>query len=212
MSGTRVLLARHGQTVWHQPERYAGSSDIPLDKVGEAQARALAGHATTLRLTSLAASPLVRAAATVAPVAEATGLPVRVDDRLRELDFGIAEGRSLDSLHEDNPDAVAGFLIDPARHHFPGGEPPSEAAQRVTAAVHDLVAADPGGTILVVAHGTLIRLLLCTLLGVPLRDYRRRLPRVDSVALTELSYPSHGDGTVGLVAYNAPIVEPVTVR
>jgi broad specificity phosphatase PhoE len=51
---------------------------------------------------------------------------------------------------------------DPATHHF------------------------PGGTILVIAHGTLIRLLLCTVLGMPLRDYRRRMPRVDSVALTEL--------------------------
>jgi len=199
------VLTRHGQTAWHGPNRYAGASDIPLDEVGEDQARALARHAATMRLTSLAASPLVRAAATVTPVVEATGLPVRVDDRLRELDFGLAEGRSIDSLREDHPDAVARFLTDPATHHFPGGEPPAEAAGRVTAAVNDLVAADPGGTILVVAHGTLIRLLLCTLLGVPLRDYRRRLPRVDSVALTELRYPADGDGTVGLVTYNAPI-------
>jgi broad specificity phosphatase PhoE len=201
--GTRVLLARHGQTAWHEPERYAGASDIPLDEVGAAQAEALARHAATMRLTGLASSPLVRAATTAAPVAEATGLPVRVDDRLRELDFGVAEGRGIESLRADHPDVVDRFLADPATHHFPDGEPPADAAGRVTAAVGDLVAADPGGAILILAHGTLIRLLLCTLLGIPLGDYRRRFPRVDPVALTELSYPPNG--TVGLVTYNAPV-------
>ena len=200
-----MLLARHGQTAWHEPERYAGSSDIPLDEVGAAQAGALARHAAAIPPTTLASSPLLRATATAEPIAEATELPVRVDDRLRELDFGMAEGRSIDSLREADPDAVARFLIDPATHHFPGGEPPADGARRVTAAVRDLVAADPGGTILVVAHGTLIRLLLCTLLGVPLRDYRRRFPRVDSVALTELRYPVETDGTIGLITYNAPV-------
>jgi 2,3-bisphosphoglycerate-dependent phosphoglycerate mutase len=205
MSGTRVLLARHGQTAWHEPERYAGASDIPLDEVGLAQAGALARHAATIPPTTLASSPLVRAAATAAPIAEATELPVRVDDRLRELDFGMAEGRSIASLRDEDPDLVARFLDDPASHHFPGGEPPADGALRVTAAVRDLVAADPGGAILVVAHGTLIRLLLCTLLGIPLPDYRRRFPRVDSVALTELRYPAEGGGTVGLITYNAPV-------
>lgn len=200
-----MLLARHGQTAWHQPERYAGSSDIPLDGVGAAQAWALARHAATIPPTTLASSPLVRATATAGPVAETTELPVRVDDRLRELDFGIAEGRSIASLRAEDPDVVGRFLIDPATHHFPGGEPPVDGARRVTGAVRDLVEADPGGTILVVAHGTLIRLLLCTLLGIPLRDYRRRFPRVDSVALTELRYPPGDDGPVGLITYNAPV-------
>jgi 2,3-bisphosphoglycerate-dependent phosphoglycerate mutase len=204
--GTRILLARHGRTAWHEPGRYAGASDIPLDEVGVAQAATLARHAATLQLTGLVSSPLVRAAATAAPVTEATGLPVRVDDRLRELDFGMAEGRSIESLREEDPALVDRFLADPSGHHFPGGEAPADAATRVAAAVGDLVAADPGGTILVVAHGTLIRLLLCTLFGIPLSDYRRRFPRVDSVALTELSYSPQG--TVGLMTYNAP----VTVR
>lgn len=203
--GTRVLLARHGQTSWHKPERYAGSSDIPLDEVGQAQAAALARQAASILPTTLASSPLVRATATAEPVAEATELPVRIDHRLRELHFGIAEGRSIASLREQDPDVVARFLIDPALHHFPGGEPPVDGAHRITAAIRDLVAADPGGTILVVGHGTLIRLLLCTLLGIPLRDYRRRFPRVDSVALTELRYPAGDDGAVGLITYNAPV-------
>ncbi|HEY8474895.1 MAG TPA: histidine phosphatase family protein [Natronosporangium sp.] len=203
--GTRVLLTRHGQTAWHQPERYAGSSDIPLDEVGVAQAKALARRAAGIAPTTLACSPLVRATATAAPVAEATELPVRVDDRLRELDFGMAEGRSIASLREQAPDTVARFLVDPATHHFPGGEPPVDGARRVSAAVRELVDTDPGGTILVIFHGTLLRLLLCTLLGIPLRDYRRRFPRVDSVALTELRYPADPAAMVGLISYNAPI-------
>jgi probable phosphoglycerate mutase len=203
MSDTRVLLARHGQTAWHEPERYAGSSDIPLDATGEAQARSLARHVATMGLTSLVASPLIRAAATATPVAEATGLPVRTDDRLRELHFGVAEGRGIDSLREERPETVERFLEDPAAHHFPGGEPPAKAARRVSAAIEDLVAADPGGTVLVIFHGTLLRLLLCATLGIPLGDYRRRFPRVDSVALTELRFPPNR--SAGLYTYNAPV-------
>ena len=54
-------------------------------------------------------------------------------------------------------------------------------------------------------HRRQLRLLLCTLLGIPLRDYRRRFPRVDSVALTELRYPADPAAMVGLISYNAPI-------
>jgi probable phosphoglycerate mutase len=210
MSHTTVLLARHGQTAWHVPDRYAGASDVPLDRTGRAQAAALARLVAGWRLTALASSPLVRATATAEPVAEATGLPVRVDPRLREVDFGIAEGRSLDSLRDEHPDTVARFLADPVAGHFPGGEPPAQAADRACAALRDLVAADPGGTILVVAHGTLIRLVLCAMLGIPLGDYRRKLPRVDPTATTELRYPAGGSGDrpVGLVTYNAPAAEP----
>ncbi|HEY8472685.1 MAG TPA: histidine phosphatase family protein [Natronosporangium sp.] len=205
MPDTTVLLCRHGQTAWHRPNRYTGASDLPLDATGRAQAEALARRAGAIRPTSLACSPLVRATETIAPVADATGLPVRVDARLRELDFGIAEGRTLDQLHAERPDVVERFLADPVAHHFPGGEPPAEAVARAEAALRDLVAADPAGTVLVVAHSTLIRLLVCATLGVPLRDYRRRLPRLDPVAVTRLSFPD-GNGQPALLTYNAPIL------
>ncbi|GAA3507982.1 putative phosphoglycerate mutase [Streptosporangium album] len=201
---TTVVLARHGRTSWHHPNRYTGRSDIGLDDVGTDQARALAAWAPSQGFTSLASSHLSRAVATLAPVAAALGQPPAVDPRLRELDFGIAEGRTLADVRADRPDVADRFVADPSGDHFPGGEAPPDAVTRAMAGLGDLVTADPGGRILVVAHSTLIRLLVCAVLGVPLGDYRRRLPSLDPVSTTTFRF-SGGDGPVALLAYNVPV-------
>lgn len=202
---TEVILARHGRTPWHAPNRYTGRSDIPLDEVGERQAQALAAWAKGAALTSLACSDLVRARATAAPIADATGLVPTVDPRLRELDFGIAEGRTLDEIRADDPLVVERFVADPVAHHFPGGEPPGDAVARALAALTDLASADPAGRLLVVAHSTLIRLVTCAVLGVPLSEYRRRLPALAPAAITTLRFPTQPNEPVALLAYNVPV-------
>jgi probable phosphoglycerate mutase len=209
VTDTIVVLARHGRSVWHHPNRYAGRSDIPLDQVGHRQAVQLARWAVTQKFTSLSCSPLQRAVQTIEPTAQATGLLANVEPRLRELDFGVAEGRTLDDLRADSPQMVAEFEADPAVAHFPGGEPPVDAVVRSLDALDALVAADSGGRLLVVAHNTLIRLLTCSVLGVPLAEYRRRLPVLGSAATTTLRFPASdrpdGNGPVALLAYNVPV-------
>jgi probable phosphoglycerate mutase len=68
----------------------------------------------------------------------------------------------------------------------------------------DAVAADPGGRLLVVAHNTLIRLVTCAVLGIPLGDYRRRLPELDPAATTTLRFADDNE-PVALLAYNVPV-------
>ncbi|MEV4758459.1 histidine phosphatase family protein [Micromonospora sp. NPDC049559] len=206
MTRTTVVLARHGRTPWHHPNRYAGRSDVPLDEVGVRQAEALARWAARAELTALVCSPLRRAVATAAPTAAATGLVPLVEPRVRELDFGVAEGRTLAELREADPALVARFEADPATYHFPGGEPPAEAVARALDALTALAADHPGGRVLVVAHNTLIRLVTCAVLGVPLAEYRRRLPALDPAATTTLRLPATaGAEPVALLAYNVPL-------
>lgn len=194
---TIVHLARHGQTPWHRPNRYTGRSDIGLDETGERQAEQLAGWAATAELTALACSDLIRAVRTAAPSAARAGLTPIVDHRLRELDFGSAEGRLLAEI----PAEVAErFAADPADNHFPGGEHPRDAVDRARAALGELTRAYAGGRILVVAHSTLIRLIVCAVLGVPLGEYRRKLPGLDPASRTDLRFGA--DGTAALLAYN----------
>jgi probable phosphoglycerate mutase len=199
---TLIHLTRHGQTAWHRPNRYTGSSDIDLDDVGVVQAEALARWAAGAGLTALACSDLRRAVRTAEPAAAATGLTPLVDKRLRELDFGRAEGLTLAEMRAEDPGAVERFVADPEAHHMPGGEAPGEAVARAMAALDDLARAHPDGVLLVVAHSTLIRLVVCAALGVPLREYRRRLPRLAPASRTELEVR---DGAVALLAYNVPL-------
>jgi probable phosphoglycerate mutase len=193
---TVVHLARHGQTPWHHPNRYTGSSDIGLDETGERQAAELADWAAGADLTALACSDLIRARHTAAPAAARTGLPPLVDERLRELDFGSAEGRTLAEMPAE---VAARFAADPAENYFPGGERPADAVERALAAIGDLAVACPEGRILVVAHSTLIRLIVCAVLGVALGDYRRKLPRLAPASRTDLEI---GGGSAALLAYN----------
>lgn len=198
--GARLLLVRHGETEWHAENRYAGTSEVGLTDRGRRQAEGLAAHltATGERITALYRSPQGRAAATAEPSARALGLEPVVLDDLREVHFGIAEGRVLSEL---DPQVVAAFRADPVAGAFPGAEPTADAARRGAAALRTIAAREDGGRVLVVAHNTLIRLSLCELLGIPVRDYRRVFPRLENAAITEIGVD---DDATSLRRFNLP--------
>lgn len=206
-TSTRLVLVRHGETVWHADNRYAGGdSDIDLTPLGRRQASALATWARTQDFQAVVTSPVRRAYETATPVAAALSLPLRVVEDLREIDFGVAEGRTIDELLDMDPEMVHRFREDPAAHPFPGSERPETAAARAADALREVARAHPGGRVLVVAHNTLLRLALCALLDIPAGRYRRLLPRLDNAAITEVAVP-HGDGELAaLLALNAPPV------
>lgn len=199
---TLLVLVRHGETLWHDENRYAGSSDVELTSRGVEQAALLADWAQTAGLTGIWASDLTRARGTAVACAESTGVPLRVDPRLRELDFGFAEGLTMDEIRRRFPEAAAGFQRDPVGNHLPGGEAPGGAAERFTACLRDISQAHPSGRVLVVAHSTVIRLALCSLIGVPLSDYRRLFPSLSNCALTEVRLQAD---EAAILMLNAPI-------
>ena len=195
---TTIVLARHGRTEWHHGNRYTGSTDLPIDDVGVQQAQQVKDWALGYAPDALWCSPMLRARQTIAPIAEALQLEPTLDARLREVDFGTAEGKMLGEL----PPAVAkAFELDPVRDHFPGGENPVDAADRVREVFDEIGRRHPGQKVLAVAHNTLIRLLVCRVLGLRLNDYRRLLPALGPAALVRFRWQ---DGTVGLEAFNVP--------
>lgn len=201
---TTMFLVRHGETVWHAENRYAGAdSDVDLTDRGRRQADALAGWAADARLDHLVVSPVRRARETAAPVEVATRLVAHVAHDLREVGFGTAEGRSTAELEHADPAALARFREDPAAYPFPGAEPPVDAAARGAACLRRLASEHPGERVLVVAHNTLLRLALCDLLGLRVGDYRRTFPRLENAALCEVGLDPVA-GTASLLRLNAP--------
>ncbi|MEV0378627.1 histidine phosphatase family protein [Nonomuraea sp. NPDC050643] len=199
---TDLVLVRHGETVWHAENRYAGISDIELTPRGHDQAARLADWAAGAGLAAVWSSTLGRARITAETAAAKAGHPAQADPRLCELDFGQGEGLTSAEMKARFPEARAAFEADPAGHPLPGGEDPHRAAERFVAALHDIAAAHPAGRVLVVAHTTAIRLTLCRLIGVPLGEYRRLFPSLDNCALTELRLRG---GRAALLQYNSPI-------
>ncbi|WP_350347584.1 histidine phosphatase family protein [Agromyces sp. G08B096] len=199
----RLVLARHAETVWHHENRYAGSSDVALTAAGLAQAERLAEWASTAGLAAVWSSPQSRATATAAPSARAAGVPLRTDDRLREVAFGRGEGLTRAEMHRRFPADLAAYLAEPASVPLPGGERGTDAIARAMPALEEIGAAHPDGTVLVVMHSTLMRLLLCAVIGVAPDRYREVFPAVGNAALTELRWEP---GRAGLVSHNVPPV------
>jgi broad specificity phosphatase PhoE len=199
---TNLVLVRHGESVWHAENRYTGRSDIALTEQGQHEAELLGHWASVTQLDAIWISDLARTYDTAVPSARATGLQPYIDTRLRELDFGDGEGHTKAELRKLFPNAWKAFLDNPADHPLPGGEDPYKAAERAVSCFRDIVQTYPEGKVLVVFHSTLLRLSLCKLLGIPLRNYRTTFSFVRNCALTEIKIQ---DDKTSLVMFNSPI-------
>jgi probable phosphoglycerate mutase len=159
--GVRVLLLRHGQTVWNTERRFQGHTDIPLDETGRAQAERAGRLLAALRPDAIFSSDLSRATATAAPLARLTGLPVSLDKDLRERHGGAWEGLNDAEIRARYPAEHASWTP-------PDGEPTDVVANRVAAALDRIVAAlAPGQLGVVVSHGAAIRLGMSRFIGLP---------------------------------------------
>lgn len=149
----RIALTRHGETEWNLAGRLQGSSDIPLNDTGRAQACASAARFDRDEWHAVVTSPLSRAAETGHIIAAQLGLPVLgTYDTLRERHYGAGEGLTLDDVTRLWPDRDYTDLED--RH---------AVAARGLSALETIAREHPGSAVIVVAHGTLIRELLMTL-------------------------------------------------
>ena len=184
----RLVLWRHGRTEWNAGGRFQGQLDPPLDAVGRAQAARTAAHlATTLagQPTVLVSSDLARARATAEALSPLLGVPVRLDERLREHGLGSWEGLTRDEVAERHPEQFADWLDGrPVRGR--GGEPAEAVAARARAAVADL---PPSGTAVLVTHGGTAGRLVEALLGLGV-DHRRLFGPLGNCHWSELSFQS----------------------
>lgn len=187
-----LLLARHGQTEWHAENRYAGVTDVKLTPTGYLEAEALARRAVEERPVAVICSPLSRSLETARVSAIALGVDPQVEARLREVDFGKWEGKTRDEMLKEDAEYVRLFEDDPVAYPYKGGEPLREAADRAVNSFWDLHVRYAGEKVLVVCHNTLLRLALCLLLGIPLKHYRRRFPKMINVAITEMQLSNQG--------------------
>ena len=199
---TQIFIVRHGATIWDAENRYAGTSEVELDPSGYAQAERLAAWASNARLDAIWCSPLRRAQETAAPAAHAAGLELRIDNRLREIDFGQIEGKTMAEAEQLFPEEIRRFKADPASHPMPGGEYPHQVARRGVSALREIAFAHPCGRVLVIGHNTLIRVTLCSLFSIPLARYRTVFPAVRNGALTEIGLDGEN---AALLEYNSPL-------
>jgi ribonuclease H / adenosylcobalamin/alpha-ribazole phosphatase len=194
---TVTLLLRHGQTPMSVQKRYAGRTDAPLTDTGIQQAAAAAKRLAQAGIGAIVSSPLQRTVRTAEEVSAVTGVPVVTDDGFRETDFGAWEGLTFAEVRERWPSEMTAWLADPSVAP-PGGESFAQVSERVTAALHRVLAERAGQAVLIVSHVTPIKTLVAAaLLAPPAALFRMHL---DVAALCEIDW--YPDGPAVLRSFN----------
>ena len=200
-----LLLVRHGATAHTAERRFSGCTgqNPELSAIGREQARRLAAELrrryaepSGARVAAVVCSPVRRARETAEAVAEALGLPLEVDDDLREIDFGDWEGRTVEDVQARYPGELAAWRAD-ATLRTPGGESVADVARRVRTAIRRLSERHHGATALAVSHLYPVRLSVLDTLGAPLEAVHRM--EHDPTAVSELRMR---DGALALWRYN----------
>jgi broad specificity phosphatase PhoE len=197
---TRILLVRHGQTSWNLGAgqvRYRGQTDIPLDEVGHAQARALAPRLAGESIAGIYASPLQRAIQTAQPTADQVGLPVSPHPGLLDMNLGKWQGMTHAEAAHRYPKIHHQWLEAPHTVTLPGGENLAVVLERGKTAVTELVAHHVGQTMLLVGHQVVNKVLICWLLGLDNAHYWRVTQ--DNACLNIFT---HADGVFRVVTLN----------
>ena len=184
---TTLYLVRHAETVWHQENRYAGHTDIQLTEFGHQQAAGLIPWVKAVNPNVIATSDSLRAKDTALPLAKSLGKDLVIEPRFREVNFGEIEGLTPDEMLVQYPELRADFLLNPADIKMPGGESGKEAVNRAIPALNELLANEDNETVIVVCHGTLMRLLTCNLLRINLNEYRRTFPKIPNTGRIALA-------------------------
>ncbi|MGP3636243.1 histidine phosphatase family protein, partial [Streptomyces sp. 24-1644] len=194
------VLLRHGETVLTPEKRFSGSggTDPELSAVGRGQAehaaRAFADRGTIQEIVS---SPLRRCRETAAAVAGRLGLDVRIDDGLRETDFGAWEGLTFAEVRERYGSDLTAWLASPDVAPTGGGESFTEVAERVSAARDRLIARHQGRTVLLVTHVTPIKTLVRLALGAPPESLFRM--ELSAASVSAVAYYADGNASVRLL-------------
>jgi probable phosphoglycerate mutase len=150
----RLLLVRHGESVWNAEGRWQGSADPPLSDAGRAQAAALAEVLRDESIDLVVTSDLDRAHETARIVATALGLPVPLlEAGLRERDVGDISGHTREEIEAKWPGLLEKWRTGELTK-MPGGE--DDITPRVSAVIETIAAAPDGSVVLVVTHGGVI--------------------------------------------------------
>lgn len=171
---TRICLVRHGETAWNAEHRVQGQTDVPLNALGEAQARAAALALASERFDALYSSDLLRARQTAQPLAERQRMEILLEAGLRERHYGIFETLTYAEVKVKYPEDYARFDAREPGYDFRTGESLQDFSRRCIDAFERIAGRHPGQSVLVFTHGGVLDKLYRYVNGLPIdtpRDF-----------------------------------------
>jgi broad specificity phosphatase PhoE len=164
----KIYIARHGETTWNAEGRIQGWSDPELSPLGYSQSLALLEHLKDRPLRAIYSSDLQRSYLTAQPIARHLGLPILRQTELKEIGFGILEGKNLFQFDEELKNQWNRFKDDRFSYRIPGAENYTDVANRLKPFMERILQQHEGEEILIVGHRVVNRLLIGMFLKFPL--------------------------------------------
>ncbi len=185
-----IYVVRHGETRSNVEGRLQGQSNDALNQNGVKLAAVTGQHLQDIHFDECITSPLIRASDTAKIILRESGnenTPVSYDDRLKEISFGIYEGKRI-SVGEVPADAMQCFLHEPLKFGgLEGGETILQVCARIQEFLKELAARDDEKTYLIATHGCALRCMLNMLYDDPEDFWHGRVPYNCSVNIIEAS-------------------------
>ena len=187
MQTTHFIMIRHGETFWNAEGRLQGQADSPLTPRGLAQASAVAWRLQHESFTALYASHLKRVLDTAAPIAASSGHSITIDERLQERAYGIFEGLTYAEASVQHPAIFHEYQTNLSPDFaLPQAESTNQLLARGQQVFAELAERHPGEQIVIVSHGSFLRVMLSHMLGIPL-DSKQRF-RLANGSLSEATW------------------------
>ena len=158
MQRTLLCIVRHGETAWNAEGRVQGQLDVPLNRVGIAQARAVAAALQGEHFSAIYSSDLQRVTQTAEPTARMLGLPVHLDPQLRERHYGMFQTLTYADVKKLHPEDYVRFKSKDPDYDFRTGESLRAFSARSVDCLAGLAARHPGESILVFTHGGVLEM------------------------------------------------------
>lgn len=163
---TRLIITRHGETIWNVEKRVQGSMDSPLTERGVYEAQCLAARLAHEKISAIYASDLPRAQNTAREIALKLNIKaIKFCPELREMNFGEWEGKRWEDLRRERAELFAVWDREPHALQIPGGESMEAVLKRAWTCLTDIIRRHPQDTVCVVSHGITVRLLVNKALG-----------------------------------------------
>jgi probable phosphoglycerate mutase len=192
---TRLIAVRHGETAWNTQSRIQGHTDIPLNETGLWQAERVGQAVAQEAVHAIYSSDLQRARLTAQAIGRSAGLPVQLEEGLRERHFGELEGLTHDEIHARWPDQARRWKQRDPTYGPSGGETLLDFHARCVGHLTRLAQRHLGQTIVVVAHGGVLDCFYRAANGIDLEAPRSWT--IGNATINRLLYSPEGLTMVG---------------
>ena len=190
---TTLYIVRHGETDLNRAGRFCGSTDMPLNERGLAQAQTLREPMSKIELDRIYSSPLDRAVKTAECIRGGRNIEIITENGLQEIDCGKWETLRRDEIEERWQGGIELWETKPDLLRMEDGETFEEVQARVSRALLDILRRERGHKIAIACHLMTIQMIMLTALQAPIRDIWKVVPTATNASITTIEIEDNGD-------------------